>query len=176
MNLTEKIMKEVIKYMRKPHQILAFPFIKENNQYLYGIFCRNNKKEIWQGIAGGVEDYDTTYKAACIREANKEAGLTDFSNVIELESICTIPVPNVTKEFLWGEDILLIYEHCFGIECKSKNIKLSNEHIKMEWLNYEEAIKKLKWDSNKNALWELNYKINNQKNLQSKTITNTSII
>lgn len=84
MNLTEKIMKEVIKYMRKPHQILAFPFIKENNQYLYGIFCRNNKKEIWQGIAGGVEDYDTTYKAACIREANKEAGLTDFSNVIEL--------------------------------------------------------------------------------------------
>lgn len=46
----------------------------------------------------------------------------------------------------------------------------------MEWLNYEEAIKKLKWDSNKNALWELNYKLNNQKNLQSKTITNTSII
>lgn len=154
--------------MRKPHQILAFPFIKENNWYLYGIFCRNNKKEIWQGIAGGVEDYDTTYKAACIREANEEAGLTDFSNVIELESICTIPVPNVTKEFLWGEDILLIYEHCFGIECKSKNIKLSNEHIKMEWLNYEEAIKKLKWDSNKNALWELNYKLNNQKTYSQK--------
>lgn len=154
--------------MRKPHQILAFPFIKENNEYLYGIFCRNNKKEIWQGIAGGVEDYDNTYKDACIREANEEAGLTDFSNVIELESICTIPVPNVTKEFLWGEDILLIYEHCFGIECKSKNIKLSNEHVKMEWLNYEEAIKKLKWDSNKNALWELNYKLNNQKTYSQK--------
>ena len=29
----------------------------------------------------------------------------------------------------------------------------------MEWLTYEEAIKKLTWDSNKNALWELNERL-----------------
>lgn len=151
--------------MRKPHQILAFPFIKENDKYLYGIFCRNGSKEIWQGIAGGVEDEDETYKNACIREANEEASITDFTDLIELESVCTIPVPNVTKDFLWGEDVILIYEHCFGIGCKSKNIKLSHEHSKMEWLNYEDAIKKLRWDSNKNALWELNYRLNNSKRI-----------
>ena len=33
----------------------------------------------------------------------------------------------------------------------------------MEWLSYDEAIKKLKWDSNKNALWELNYRLLNNK-------------
>lgn len=147
--------------MRKPHQILVFPYIKENDEYLYGIFCRNGSKEVWQGIAGGVED-DETYKEACMREANEEAGITDFSNVIELESICTMPVPNVTKEFLWGNDVLLIYEHCFGIECQNKDIILSHEHSKMEWINYEKAKKKLKWDSNKNALWELNYRLNNK--------------
>ena len=27
----------------------------------------------------------------------------------------------------------------------------------MEWLSFEEAMKRLTWDSNKNALWELNY-------------------
>ena len=32
----------------------------------------------------------------------------------------------------------------------------------MEWLNFEEANNKLKWDSNKNALWELNYRLNNK--------------
>ena len=151
--------------MRKPHQILAFPFIKENDKYLYGIFCRNGSKEIWQGIAGGVEDEDETYKNACIREANEEAGITDFTDLIELESVCTMPVPNVTKDFLWGEDVILIYEHCFGIGCKSKNIKLSHEHSKMEWLNYEDAIKKLRWDSNKKALWELNYRLDNSKRI-----------
>ena len=151
--------------MRKPHQILAFPFIKENNKYLYGIFCRNGSKEIWQGIAGGVEDEDESYKDACIREANEEAGITDFTDLIELESVCTMPVPNVTKDFIWGEDVILIYEHCFGIGCKSKNIKLSHEHSKMEWLYYEDAIKKLRWDSNKNALWELNYRLNNSKRI-----------
>ena len=151
--------------MRKPHQILAFPFIKENDKYLYGIFCRNGSKEIWQGIAGGVEDEDESYKDACIREANEEAGITDFTDLIELESVCTMPVSNVTKDFIWGEDVILIYEHCFGIGCKDKNIEFSHEHSKMEWLNYEDAIKKLRWDSNKNALWELNYRLNNSKRI-----------
>ena len=147
--------------MRKPHQILAFPFMKINDEYLFAIFCRNSSKEIWQGIAGGVEGNET-YIEACKREAKEEAGIADFNNVIELESICTIPVPNVTKEFLWGNDTLLIYEHCFGIECKSRDMILSHEHSKMEWLTYEEAKKKLKWDSNKNALWELNYRLTNK--------------
>ena len=146
--------------MRKPHQILAFPFIEENGEYFFAIFCRSGK-DIWQGIAGGVEEEDKTYLEACKREATEEAGITNFDNVIELESICTMPVPNVTKEMLWGEDVLLIYEHCFGIGCKTKEITLSHEHSSVEWLSYEEDKKRLKWDSNKNALWELNYRLTN---------------
>ena len=43
--------------MRQPHQILAFPYKKDNKgNYLYGIFCRVGEFERWQGIAGGVED------------------------------------------------------------------------------------------------------------------------
>lgn len=51
------------------------------------------------------------------------------------------------KIFLWGDN----------------NIILSHEHTKMAWLTYTEAQDKLKWDSNKNVLWELNWKLVNGK-------------
>lgn len=149
--------------MRQPHQILAFPYKKdENGNYLYGIFCRVGKAERWQGIAGGVEG-EETFLEACKRESNEEAGISYNAPVVELQSMCTMPVINVTKEFLWGENVYLIYEHCFGIDATNETITLSHEHTKMEWLTYEEAKQKLKWDSNKNALWELNWKLVNNK-------------
>jgi len=149
--------------MRQPHQILAFPYKNDlNGDYLYGIFCRMGKKERWQGIAGGVEKGET-YLESAIREANEEAGISYNAPIIALKSICTIPVPNVVKEFIWGENIYLIKEHCFGIDASNETITLSHEHTKMEWVPYEEAIKKLTWDSNKNALWELNWKLKNHK-------------
>ena len=149
--------------MRQPHQILAFPYKKnEEGNYIYGIFCRTGKTERWQGIAGGVEE-EETYLDACRREANEEANISYAAPIIELKSICTIPVLNVTKDFIWGEDVCLIYEHCFGIDATNENIVLSHEHSKMEWLTFEEAINKLKWESNKNALWELNYILNNKR-------------
>ena len=149
--------------MRQPHQILAFPYKKnENGQYMYAIFCREGSKERWQGIAGGVEEGET-YLQACKREANEEANISYDAKVIELESICTMPVVNVTKNFLWGENTCLIYEHCFGIDATNEKIKLSHEHSKYEWLTYGEARKLLTWDSNRNALWELDWKLNNRK-------------
>lgn len=148
--------------MRQPHQILAFPYKKnKNDEYLYAVFCRTGTKERWQGIAGGVEEGET-FLEACKREAYEEANIIS-SAVIELESISTIPVVNVTKNFIWGNDICLVYEHCFGIDATYDEIKLSHEHIKYEWLKYEAAIKKLTWDSNHNALWELNWKLTHKK-------------
>ena len=151
--------------MRQPHQILAFPYIKnEQGEYLYGIFCRVGKIERWQGIAGGVEENET-FLEACKREANEEANISYDAPVIELKSTCTLPVISVTKDFIWGEDVYLIYEHCFGIDATGEEIVLSDEHTKFEWLTYEEAKNRLKWDSNKNALWELNWKLTVNKNL-----------
>ena len=145
--------------MRKPHQILVFPYKKDaDGNYLYGIFSRVGNFERWQGIAGGVEDGES-YLEACRRELNEEAGISYDAKIIELESISTIPVVNIVKDFIWGMDTYLIYEHCFGVDATSEEIKLSREHDKMEWLNYEDAVSRLQWDSNKNALWELNERL-----------------
>ena len=149
--------------MRQPHQILAFPYKRDKDgNLLYGIFCRAGKVERWQGIAGGVEEGET-FLEACYREAFEEANISSKAPVVCLESISTMPVVNVTKDFIWGEDVYLIYEHCFGIDASNEDIKLSHEHTKMKWLSYEEAKKILKWDSNRNALWELNWKLLNNK-------------
>ena len=148
--------------MRQPHQVLVIPYKKVNSEYVYAIFCRVGSKERWQAIAGGVEEGETHLDAAK-REANEEASISCNAKYVELESISTIPVVNVTKEFLWGEDVCLIYEHCFGVDATNEKIELSHEHAKYEWLTYEEAKKVLTWDSNRNALWELDWKLNNNK-------------
>ena len=149
--------------MRQPKQVLVFPYKKNSDgNYLYAIFCRVGSAERWQGIAGGVEEGETLLEAAR-REAKEEANISLDAKVIPLESVSTMPVVNVTKNFLWGNDVLLIYEYAFGVDATNEEMKLSKEHTKMEWLTYDEALKKLKWDSNKNALWELNYRLINNK-------------
>ena len=68
-----------------------------------------------------------------------------------------IPVNVIPKQYRkqWDKNIFVIPEYTFGFECNSK-INISHEHIKFEWLKYSDAIKKLTWDSNKTALFELN--------------------
>ena len=75
-----------------------------------------------------------------------------------LSSFTTVPVVNVAG-FLWGKDLFVIPEYSFGVQVHNSELQLSKEHLQYQWLAYEEAYRLLKWDSNKNALWELNYKI-----------------
>ncbi len=143
--------------MRQAKQILALPYKKDkNNQYLYAIFKRVGIKERWQGLAGGVEDKET-YLKACIREIKEEANISNNAEIIKLKSISTIPVVNITKKLIFKEETLLVTEKCFGVDVTNEEIILSKEHTTYEWLTYEKAISKLTWESNKNALWELNY-------------------
>lgn len=45
-------------------------------------------------------------------------------------------------------------EYAFGFECANE-IELSHEHTECVWLTYKDACAKLKWDSNRTALYEL---------------------
>ncbi|MEA4882954.1 MAG: NUDIX domain-containing protein [Clostridia bacterium] len=38
-------------------------------------------------------------------------------------------------------------------------ITLSGEHVDSKWAEYDTARQMLKWDSNRTALWELNYRL-----------------
>ena len=47
---------------------------------------------------------------------------------------------------IWGENCLVIPEYTFAA-------------TKYEWVDYKTALKRLRYDSNKTALWELDSKI-----------------
>lgn len=145
--------------MRKPKQILAFLYRKnKKNEYEFCIFYRK-KMKIWQAISGGVEDNETLVETVK-REILEETGL-DVNDVFELSSVSTIPVVNVTGKFTWGKDVYVVTEYSFGVFTENSDIKLSNEHKQYEWFTYDDAYKKLEFDSNKTALWELNQRLLN---------------
>lgn len=142
---------------RSPFQVLVFPYLYMGNEILFAIFKRKTAG-YWQGIAGGGEDNETPLQGAK-RESLEEAGISSEFKFISLDSITTMPVEHVVGEFLWGENKYVIPEYSFGVEVPEMDIELSNEHSEFKWVHYEEAMKMLKWDSNKNAVWELNKRL-----------------
>lgn len=110
----------------------------------------------WQWIAGGGEDAETPAEAAR-REAFEEAGISPGSEFIVLDSKSTIPVVGI-RGFLWGPDVLVVPEHCFGVMV-DEDLLISSEHSEFAWMEYESAYAALCWDGNRNALWELNHRL-----------------
>ena len=146
---------------RAPFQVLVLPFSHSRGGHLeYAVFRRRDG-DYWQFIAGGGENNEKPLESAK-REAFEEAGISPESEYIILDSCNTVPVEGVTGEFTWGKDIYVIPEYTFGAKLNSGVIKLSREHTEYRWVSYEGASTMLKWDSNKNALWELNARITEQ--------------
>ena len=145
--------------MRAPFQVLIFPYaLRRHGDYRYAIFRRAPETGgYWQGLAGGGEMGENPLDAAK-REACEEAGISSTSNFMWLASMTTMPVVQVDG-YLWGRDLLVIPEYSFGVEVSSQALSLSAEHTEYRWLSFERAHHALKWDSNKNALWELELRL-----------------
>ena len=147
--------------MRAAFQILAIPYRMVDGRPLYCILRRADSDD-WQFIAGGGEDDETPLQAA-IREIDEEGGVT-ADDIIPLQSVCSIPAEHFPKRHLyrWPEDTYVLPEYSFGFDCKGE-IRLSREHTEYLWLPYEEARAKLKWDSNRTALYEFHHRLKNQE-------------
>jgi len=142
---------------RAPFQVLVIPYLMYRGGARYAAFRRRDAGW-WQWIAGGGEQGETPL-AAAQREAHEEAGIGSEQRFTRLESTTTIPVIQVVGHFAWGEETLVIPEHTFAVELPQPELTLSREHTEYAWLDYDTALKKLKWDSNRSALWELHYRL-----------------
>ena len=149
--------------MRAPFQILAIPYRLTDDMSLYAVLHRADHDQ-WQFIAGGGEDNETPAQAA-IREIFEESGIS-ADELFPLTSMCYVRADcfSVKARANWANDTYVIPEYSFAFEC-NKDITLSSEHKKVIWLTYDEAMKKLEWDSNKTALYELNERLLNQKDI-----------
>lgn len=142
---------------RAPFQVLVLPWRMSGGVPLYAIF-RRSYGDYWQFIAGGGEGTETPMRAA-VRESREEAGIPDTAGFIELQSRNTVPVLELCGYLQWGPDVLVVPEHTFGVEVDSRDLQLSAEHNEYRWVDYETARRMLHWDSNRNALLELNHRI-----------------
>ena len=144
---------------RAPFQVLVFPYIiLPGRKIRYAVFKREiSGRFYWQAVAGGGEDNETPAETAR-REMREETGINPESEFIVLDSMATVPVIHVCG-FAWGDDVLVLPQHCFGAEVGDTSLTLSDEHLEYRWLEYNDAHAILSWDSNRHALWELDLRL-----------------
>ena len=143
--------------MRAPYQILAIPYRFVNDVPLFCVLHRADCDQ-WQFVAGGGEDAETPTEAAK-REIFEEYGISDAVPA-QLTSMCYIPadVISADRRASWPADTFVIPEYAFAF-LTDRDPALSNEHDRFSWLPFSEAIRLLKWDSNRTALYELIHRL-----------------
>ena len=144
---------------RIPIQVLVLPFRRcADGRIEYAIFRRRDE-DYWQGIAGGAEHGESAEQAAR-REMMEEAGIRQDASLVPLDTMASVPASQFQERDFWGPDIYVVTERAFGV-CldEGETITLSGEHLEHRWATYEEAVRLLKWDSNRTALWELNERL-----------------
>ncbi len=150
--------------MRAPFQVIVFPYRRAvSGVFEYAVFFRRspNYGDFWQAISGGGEDHETPLEAAH-RETNEEARLSYDTPLVLLDSTSTIPAPQAAG-MLWGPKVLVVPEYAFGADIGDQQIVLSEEHVSFRWTDYETAQSLLRFDSNKNALWELDFRLTDDR-------------
>jgi dATP pyrophosphohydrolase len=137
--------------MRAPFQIIVFPYriINRNIEVLIG---ERSDAAYWQAVSGGGENSESLLEAAK-RELAEETGLYG-KDWLQLDSMCTLPKVYYSGHENWDEDLHVIPEYAFATRAYGELI-ISSEHTRLEWHRISTAQSMLKYDSNRNALWEL---------------------
>lgn len=137
--------------MRAPVQVLVLPYRWRGNAPEY-LILKTRDGGYWQFAAGGGEIGETPLEAAR-RECREETGLE--GELFQLDSLATVPRCHFLSADSWPEEIYVIPEYAFAVEVSGGEVRLSREHSAFRWVSYRRAARLLKWDSNRNALWEL---------------------
>ena len=112
---------------------LKFLILKRSKTKMY--------EHLWQGVAGKIEDGETASEAA-IRELKEETGFTPHKMF----------VADHVSSFYESHFDRINLVPVFGIEVRSQNVVLSEEHCEYKWLEYEEAYSRLTWKGQKKGL------------------------
>jgi len=83
----------------------------------------------------------------------EETGI-DSVRLHPLDFRACVPVEGFAARSDWPESLYVIPEYTFAFEADTDPI-LSAEHTELAWLYYDAACMRVRWDSNRSALWEL---------------------
>ena len=102
-------------------------------------------EHIWQGVAGKIEDGETSWEAAT-RELKEETGLTPLKMFV---------ADHVSKFYETNGDRINLVP-VFGIEVDSNSVKISQEHCDYKWVTLDEALEHLVWRGQKKGIQVIN--------------------
>jgi dATP pyrophosphohydrolase len=142
---------------RAPFQVLVLPFHHDAQKVIFAVFKRADAG-YWQFIAGGGEGGELPIEAAR-REAGEEAAIPPSALLFPLDSRNTVPVMELAGRLRWGADVLVVPEYAFAVRITDLELRIRVEHNEYRWVEYETCRELLHWDSNRNALHELNHRI-----------------
>ena len=98
-------------------------------------------EHIWQGVAGKIEDGETSWEAAT-RELKEETGL---------EPLKIFVADHVSKFYETNRDRFNLVP-VFGIEVDSEIVIISREHCDHKWVDLNGALDLLVWRGQKEAI------------------------
>ena len=127
----------------------AIVFCKENNEIYYLLLpypnsSSNTKKEYWGFPKGHIERGEKIEETAK-REVEEETGLKDIKFINGFKE---------QEKYFFTEEGKKIFKTVNSLlaETKTKEIKISSEHLGFKWLSYEEALKQLTFKNAKEIL------------------------
>ncbi len=143
---------------RAPFQTLVYPYRPMGDGTFEYALLKRSDAGYWQAVAGGGEDNESPIETAQ-RETHEETGIPQASPFLQLDTVLPIPVTEFRDSYLWGDNVYVIPQYCFGVLVRDKRIVLSREHTDYRWLEYEDAHNLIRYEGNKIALWELDRKL-----------------
>ena len=150
---------------RLPWQVLVYPYRMKVDGTLEYALLRRADGGWWQGVAGGGEDSELPSEAAK-RESFEEIGAPYDCPLLELNTVTSVPISAYSnaKELneLWGGNVYVIPQYCFGLKMSNSEIVLSEEHTEYRWLSYEDAQPMIHFHANMIAMWELHARLTGQ--------------
>jgi dATP pyrophosphohydrolase len=130
----------------------AYVFIKTKSGLKYLLLKRAEEKiygGLWQCVTGKIEADEPAWETA-VRELKEETGLTPLNMFV---------ADHVSKFYEANKDRMNLIP-VFGIEVESDEVKLSDEHSKFIWADFDFAFKKLVWRGQKDGLFSVNNMLN----------------
>ena len=129
---------------QKSAGIVLFRNISNENEFL----LLNYPQGHWDFIKGKIEQNETPHETA-IRETKEETGITNIEFVDGFEE-------SVEYDFRFKKEDIHKKVIFFLAKTNEKNIKLSHEHNDYLWLEYNDALKKTRFENAKNVLTKAN--------------------
>ena len=103
----------------------------------------------WQAVTGSVEEGEEL-EAAVRREVHEETGIANPNSILDLD----FAFPFEFEKY-GGDRPLAAIKHSFGVETTHADVRTGGEHDEWAWVTFEEALRRLTWEDNREAFRRL---------------------